>query len=153
MLHTNKIANILFYFNPIMKSCHSNKKPWFSSGHVTDDVITLDVTWEAILWQIAITSNKPRSFQLIVPSPPLHFLGYNRKTSCHCNFICRLRLQRTHYWIKLCLPLNPLPFISIFMCFQSFFMCVFVFLVNAVDFQGTIRSFSSSTKQKRNIFV
>ena len=52
MLHTTKTSNMLFYFNPIMKSCHSNKNPYFSNGHVTDDVITLDVTWEDILWQI-----------------------------------------------------------------------------------------------------
>ena len=44
MLHTNKISNMLFYLNPVMKSWHSNKKTQFSNGHMTDDVINLDVT-------------------------------------------------------------------------------------------------------------
>ena len=44
MLHTTKISNMLFYFNPIMKSCHSNKNPQVSNGHVTNGFNNLDVT-------------------------------------------------------------------------------------------------------------
>ena len=52
MSQTTKTSNMLFVFNPIMKSCHSNKKTYLGNSHVTDDVITLDVTWEDILWQM-----------------------------------------------------------------------------------------------------
>ena len=52
MAHTTKTSNMLFVFNSLMKSCHSNKKTWFGNSHVTDDVITLDVTWEYILLQM-----------------------------------------------------------------------------------------------------
>ena len=38
-----------------MESCHSNnnnnKKKQFGNSYVTDDVITLDATWEDILWE------------------------------------------------------------------------------------------------------
>ena len=38
-----------------MESCHSNNnnnnKKQFGNSYVTDDVITLDATWEDILWQ------------------------------------------------------------------------------------------------------
>ena len=40
------------FLNSLMKSCHSNKKTYFGNSHVTDDLITLDVTWEDILWQM-----------------------------------------------------------------------------------------------------
>ena len=43
---------ICYFFNSLMKSCHSNKKTYFGNSHVTDDLITLDVTWEDILWQM-----------------------------------------------------------------------------------------------------
>ena len=43
---------MLFVFNPIMKSSHSNKKSKFENSHVTDDVTTLYMTWEDILWQV-----------------------------------------------------------------------------------------------------
>ena len=52
MPHTTKTSNMLFVFNSLMKSCHSNQKTLFGNSHVTDDVITLDVTWEDILWQM-----------------------------------------------------------------------------------------------------
>ena len=52
MPHTTKTSNMLFVFNSIMKSSHSNKKTLFGNSHVTDDVITLGVTWEDILWQM-----------------------------------------------------------------------------------------------------
>ena len=48
MPHTTETSNILFVFNSFIKSCHSNKKPNSGNGHVTDDAITLDVTWEGI---------------------------------------------------------------------------------------------------------
>ena len=36
-----------------MKSSQRNKKKnEFGNSHVTDNVITLDVTWEDILWQM-----------------------------------------------------------------------------------------------------
>ena len=41
-----------FAFNSMMKSCHSNKKTVFGTGHVTYDVIIPDVTWGDILWQM-----------------------------------------------------------------------------------------------------
>ena len=41
-----------FAFNSMMKSCHSNKKTVFGTGHVTYDVIIPDVTWRDILWQM-----------------------------------------------------------------------------------------------------
>ena len=46
-----KTSNMLFVFNTIMKSCHSNQKN-IGKSHVTDDVITLCVIWEDILWQV-----------------------------------------------------------------------------------------------------
>ena len=52
MPHTTKTSNMLFVFNPIMKSCHSNKKSKFENSHVIDDVITLYMTWRDILWQV-----------------------------------------------------------------------------------------------------
>ena len=52
MPHTTKTSNMLFVFNPIMKSCHSNKKSKFENSHVIDDVITLHMTWRDILWQV-----------------------------------------------------------------------------------------------------
>ena len=52
MPHATKTSNMLFVFNPIMKSSHSNKKTLFVNNHVTDDVITLAVTWEDVLWQM-----------------------------------------------------------------------------------------------------
>ena len=52
MPHTTKTSNMLFAFNPIMKSCHSNRKSKFENSHVTDDIITLYVTWEDILWRV-----------------------------------------------------------------------------------------------------
>ena len=52
MLHTTKTSNMLFVFIPIMKSNHSNKKTGFRNSHVTDDVMTLGVTWDDILWQM-----------------------------------------------------------------------------------------------------
>ena len=33
-------------------TCHTNKKTLFGNSHVTDDVITLDETWEDILRQM-----------------------------------------------------------------------------------------------------
>ena len=45
-------SNMLFVFNSLLKSCDNNKKIWFSNDHVTDDIITLGVTWEDILWQM-----------------------------------------------------------------------------------------------------
>ena len=35
--------NLLFVFNRLMKSCHSNKKTQFGYSYVTDDVITVDL--------------------------------------------------------------------------------------------------------------
>ena len=35
-----------------MKFSHSNKKTLFGNSHVNDDAITLDVSWEDILWQM-----------------------------------------------------------------------------------------------------
>ena len=43
---------MLFAFNSLMKPCHSNKKTQFGNSHVTDNVLTLDVSWEDILWQM-----------------------------------------------------------------------------------------------------
>ena len=43
---------MLFVFNSLMKSFHSDKKKLFGNSHVTDDGITLDATWEDILWQM-----------------------------------------------------------------------------------------------------
>ena len=52
MAHTAKTSNMLIVFNSLMKSCLSNQKNLIGKSHVTDDVITLDVTWENILWQM-----------------------------------------------------------------------------------------------------
>ena len=43
---------MLFVLNLLMKSCYNNKKTLFGNSQVIDDVITLDVTWKDILWQM-----------------------------------------------------------------------------------------------------
>ena len=48
----NSNSNMLFVFNLLRKSCHSNKKTLFGNSHMADDVITLDMTWEDIFWQM-----------------------------------------------------------------------------------------------------
>ena len=51
LLIQNENRALPIVLNSLIKSCHSNKKSKFGKSHVTDDVITLDVTWKDILWQ------------------------------------------------------------------------------------------------------
>ena len=41
-----------YNFNSLMKSFSQQQKTKFGNSRMTDDVMTLDVTWEDILWQM-----------------------------------------------------------------------------------------------------